>query len=304
MDNGTDPVRQEADTALGSRASTGAPHDASAAVTTRPKPGGQEVAGRRKRPKRDRSILAMRVLSWLVLLAAWQLLSMSVVRSFILPPPAIILSEMVDIARSGELVRQFGASLAKLAESFGIFFVVGALVGTLMAVSRWWEDFLRDAISLAISLPGLVYILVLLLIFGTSGLAPIIAIVAAVAPYVVLQFWEGVKGVSTELLQMGQAFKLSRRRIVRHIMIPALTPFILAAVTHGFSLGWRLVVLTEVFGGSGGIGFQMRTEFSRFSVAGVISWALFFYVFAILLDRVLFSPVSRHVLRWRKDETA
>ena len=245
-----------------------------------------------------------RIAAWVLLLGVWQLLSSYVVESFILPSPAIIFDKMVEIAQSGLLLKNFGASLNKLVQSFAIFFALGAAIGTLMAVSRWWEDFLRDSVSLAISLPGLVYILILLLIFGSRGIAPIAAVVAAVAPYVTLQFWEGVKGVSTDLLDMGTAFEVKRWHVIRHIIIPALIPFTFTAVTHGFSLGWRLVVLTELFGGSAGIGFQMRTEFGRFSVRGVIAWALFFFVFSLLLDRMIFAPLSKRALRWREGETA
>ncbi|MPZ14940.1 MAG: ABC transporter permease subunit [Chloroflexi bacterium] len=242
-----------------------------------------------------------RAASWLLFLGGWQILGTYIVEPFILPPPSIVAPEMVEVIRSGELLRHFGASLTKLAQSFPIFFLLGACVGTLMALNRWWEDFLRDAVSVASSLPGLVYILVLLLIFGTSGLAPIGAIVLAVTPFIVFQFWEGVKGVSTELLQMASAFKLSRAGVLRHVVIPALTPFILTAITHGVSIGWRLVVLTELFGGSSGIGFKMRAEFSHFAVRGVVAWALFFFVFSLIFDRLLFAPISKWVLRWRED---
>jgi NitT/TauT family transport system permease protein len=242
------------------------------------------------------------LLSWTLVLVVWQFLSTYVVKPFILPPPAIIANEMIEIVQSGELIRHFGASLSKLGQSFFPFFVLGALIGTAMAMNRWWEDFLRDAVSFAISLPGLVYILVLLLIFGSSGLAPIIAIVAAVTPYVALQFWEGVKGVPTDLLEMGNAFGMSRPTVLRHIVVPALSPYILTAVTHSFSLGWRLVVLTELFGGSKGIGFKMRAEFSLFSVRGTIAWALFFFIFALVLDLGILAPLSRYTLRWRAEE--
>ena len=243
-----------------------------------------------------------RLASWVVFVAVWQFLGTYVVEPFILPPPSILLPELVEIVQSGELLRHFGSSLGKLAQSFPLFFLAGAFIGTVMALSPWWEDFLRDAVSVATSLPGLVYILVLLLIFGTSGWAPIVAIVAAVTPFIILQFWAGVKGISTELLQMGSAFKVSRGKVVRHIMIPALTPFILTAITHGISIGWRLVVLTELFGGSSGIGFKMRAEFSHFAVRGVVAWALFFFFISLLFDRVLFAPVSNWILRWRESD--
>lgn len=259
----------------------------------------QETADAKVRNRETLNRWSARAASWLLLLAIWQFLSSYVVPHFILPSPGTLVVEMTEIIRSGQLLTQFGASLAKLGVSFVFFFAIGAVVGTLMALSRWWEDFLRDAVSVASSFPGLVYILVLLLIFGTSGAAPIAAIVGAVTPFIVVQFWEGVKGLPTDLIQMGSAFKVKRRAVVRHIMIPALTPFILTAVTHGISIGWRMVVLTEVFGGSAGIGFKMRNEFSYFSVRGLIAWALFFFIFSLIFDRALFSPISRWVLRWR-----
>jgi NitT/TauT family transport system permease protein len=261
---------------------------------------GDGAPGKKRRGWGDTYGLWMaRVASWVALIGVWQLLSTYVVEPFILPPPSRVAAAMVDIARSGKLVEDFGASLGRLMYAFVLFFTIGALLGVLMAVSRWWEDFLRDSVSMAISMPGLVFILIVLLIFGSSGFAPIVAVVLAVAPYVTLQIWEGVKAVPGELLEMGNAFKMGRWKSARHIIVPALIPFTVTAATHGISLGWRLVVLAELFGGSNGIGFQMRDAFSRFQIRNELAWALFFIVFALILDRAVLAPVSKRALRWR-----
>ena len=57
---------------------------------------------------------------------------------------------------------------------------------------------------------------------------------------------------------MARAFQVSTWERNRHIVIPHLAPFLFTGLRFGFSIAWKVTVLTEVFSSSSGIGFQMR----------------------------------------------
>ena len=62
-------------------------------------------------------------------------------------------------------------------------------------------------------------------------------------------------------------------------------------------LAWR-EALTEVFGGSNGVGFQIRSAFDSFNVTRMLAWSFFFVIFMLLMERLL-QRSERRLFRWR-----
>lgn len=243
-----------------------------------------------------------RVAGYVLFLTLWQLTSTYLVEQFILPAPLTILGEMREMVLTGELLKHFGSTLSKIGIGFSIAFVIGTFLAILMGRSEWWNAFFSDGVMLGLATPGLIFALLMAMIFGLSPLGPIVAIVVTAVPYVVVNVVEGVRAVPLELLDMGSSFRTSTARSIRHIIIPSLAPFLFAALRYGFSISWKITTLTEVFGGTEGIGFMMRTEFQLFSMKGFLAWALFFFAFALFLEQIL-QHYSDKFFRWRPQVT-
>ena len=71
-----------------------------------------------------------------------------------------------------------------------------------------------------------------------------------------------------------------------------------------FALAWKVEQLTEVFGSSSGIGFQIRVEFEDFSIPGMLSWVLLFIIFMLLIERFGLVRLERYLFRWRLEDQA
>ena len=241
-----------------------------------------------------------RALGYVVLLGGWQLLSTYVVASHILPSPVTIVGEMGRVITSGQFLTHFGATVQRTFVSLPLVFVLGAAVGLAMGLSRWWEAFFRDFITVLLSIPGLIIVLIAILLMGLSPWGPILAILVTNFAFVTIQVWEGVKDRPRELLDMAAAFGVAPRTRMRHIVLPALAPYLFTAFTYAFTLTWKLAMITELFGASQGVGFRMRAEFWEFNVAGMLAWALLLFVIALAFEKLVLKRVERHVLRWRE----
>jgi NitT/TauT family transport system permease protein len=238
-----------------------------------------------------------RIAGYVVFLAAWQLASGRVLPEYLLPSPVIIVQKMAEIATSGLLSVHFGASLRKIAIGFSITYVLGVTIGILMA-RRWWDGFFRGYIMSTLTTPGLVFALVVAMIFGFSPAGPIVATVLAALPFVVVNVAEGARARPKELFDMARAFDMPSSRVLRHVTLPFLAPYLFTALRYGFSIAWKIVTLTEVFGSSTGIGFMMRREFQSFSMSGMLGWIFYFFVFALFLE-VLLQRGMKRFFRWR-----
>jgi ABC-type nitrate/sulfonate/bicarbonate transport system permease component len=76
-------------------------------------------------------------------------------------------------------------------------------------------------------------------------------------------------------------------------------PFFFASLRYGLANGWKGLVLAEVFAAESGAGYEIAEFRDYGNFAGVVSFAIFFAIFSIIVERLVFGRLSRRVFRWR-----
>lgn len=244
-----------------------------------------------------------RIAGYIVVLGTWELLSGWVLDESLLPGPSHIVLAFGQIWASGRLFSSFGATLTRIGVAFGISFIIGTTIGLLTQI-RWFNGFFRDAQTIGLTTPGLIWALIGLVIWGFEPMGWIFAIVLVTFALVSVNIAEGVRSLPKELLDMSKAFGVPGMRRQRDIVIPHLAPFIFTALRFGFSIGWKVTVLTEVFSSNQGIGFEMRVSSQLFQVDIFFTWVLSFFVFALFLEKVVLQRFERRYFRWRQEVSA
>jgi NitT/TauT family transport system permease protein len=244
------------------------------------------------------------VLGWAVFFGIWELCSKVLFNPFRLPPPDAVAEAMWTIITSGDVVAQFQASLGKIFLGFALAVVLGIPIGFLMGRTRYWKAFFHDPVVVAGSVPGITYAVLALVIFGIGLEGPILAVALISMPFIALNVAAGLEGIDSNLITMSRAFCRPRADIVRHVLIPTITPFVFAGVRLSFALAWKVEALTEVFGSSNGIGFMIRRSYQQYSVVDVLAWMSLFVIFMLLLERLVLLRLERHLFRWRPQEAS
>jgi NitT/TauT family transport system permease protein len=249
---------------------------------------------------RRRRYLAV-VLGWLVFIGLWWLLSLWVGSEARLPSPGRVFQEIVVILQ-GDFWTQFWASIVRVVAGFFAAVLIGTPVGYFMGRSKYWGNFLQSPVIVAGSIPGLTYAVMAFVVFGISFWGPVLAVGLIAMPYVAINVAEGVRGVDRQLVEMSTAYGRNERQVFRHVTVPSVLPFIFAGVRLSFSLAWKVGTLTEVFGSSKGIGFQIRRNYQLFNMPAVIAWVLLFVLFMLLIERFILVRLERRLFRWRQWE--
>jgi NitT/TauT family transport system permease protein len=260
-----------------------------------------EADARRSARRRQWRQTAFLVAGWIAMILVWELGSWWF-GDRILPRPHQVLVEMGEVIRSGNFVPDFTASVLKTFAGFGVAVAVGAPVGYLMGRHRYWQAFFHDGVTVAGTIPAIVYAVLSLIIFGLSNMGPILAVALVSAPYVALNVAEGIRGVDRSLITMSEAFGRTPRQIRREVLIPTIVPFVFAAIRMCFAVAWKVEALTEVFGGRNGVGFQIRTEYQLYDIAGVLAWMFLFIGFMLVIERLVLAKVEARLLAWRPEE--
>ena len=246
---------------------------------------------------------AARITAPLAFLLAWQLLA-PLIPSRILPMPVEVVEAMIEQVRDGTLFESFSVSLGRLALGFAIALVVGLVLGVAMGMSPAFEAMLHDFVVVGLTFPYLIWGLLVAMWFGFEGQGPVIVVFIAALPYVMINASEGVRDVSKDLTDMAAAYDVPRQRVLRHLILPSLSPFFFASLRYGLGNGWKGLILAEVFAATSGAGHaitEMR-EYGHFP--GVIGFALYFALFSIMVERMVFGRLSRRVFRWRPSARA
>ena len=98
---------------------------------------------------------------------------------------------------------------------------------------------------------------------------------------------------------MAEAYDVPRDRVLRHLIVPSLSPFFFASLRYGLANGWKGLILAEVFASDSGAGWHINSMRDYGDFAGVVGFALYFALFSIVVERLVFGRLSRRVVRGR-----
>jgi ABC-type nitrate/sulfonate/bicarbonate transport system permease component len=262
--------------------------------------GSGTVSGR-KRSWFERTFLtphAARVTAPVLFLVAWQLIAPRL-EGELLPMPSEVVEAMWEQLRDGRLLEAFSVSLVRLAIGFALALVVGSIVGLAMGLSPRAEAMFHDFVVVGLTFPYLIWGLLVAMWFGYGWVGPVLVVFIAGLPYVILNMSEGVHDVSKELRDMADAYDVPRDRVLRHLIVPSLSPFFFASLRYGMANGWKGLILAEVFASDSGAGWHINSMRDYGDFAGVVGFAVYFAIFSIIVERLVFGRLSQRVFRWR-----
>jgi NitT/TauT family transport system permease protein len=242
-------------------------------------------------------------LAVLLFLVTWQVIT-PLLPTALIPLPLDVFRFMWDEIRGDTLARTnvwqaFAISLRRLGLGFAIAFLVGVPIGVLMGASRWIERMLRDLVLVGLAMPYLVWALLTASWFGLDSSAMTVTVVLAAVPFVIVNTVEGVRDVPRELSDMARSFRVTRRDVLRHVVLPSLMPFFFASLRYGLANGWKGLIVAEIFAATSGAGWNLQFWYDAHRAYAVVGYALFFVLFALFVEQVVFQKLSVRVFRWR-----
>jgi ABC-type nitrate/sulfonate/bicarbonate transport system permease component len=233
-----------------------------------------------------------------VLLAGWELASRRY-GAYVLPSPAAVVAGLGSVIQSGELWTHAGASLYRIAIGFGGALALAVSMGLASFLWRPARVVVRDAVTVLNSTSVFVWIVVSLIWFGLTDLAPIFTTFMITLPVVAANVVEGVESVDRRLLEMGQVYRLSGWEKFRSIVIPSTIPHLVAGMKVGFGLALKVSVVAEIFGVTSGIGYVMNYSREILATQMVFVWALVMVAIMLVTDKLVFESLTRRLERWR-----
>lgn len=240
----------------------------------------------------------LRLLSFAVFLATWWIAALFA-GGDTLPSPPVVLAAIVTEARSGALLLNLGATLARVALSFTLAMTLGSAIGYLMGRVRLADRLGDPWLILLLNLPALVVIVLAYIWAGLTEVAAIAAIAINKLPAAIVTVREGTRALDASLDEMARVFAIPPWKAFRHVILPQLAPYIAAAARSGLSLVWKIVLVAELLGRSNGVGFEIGVAFQLFDIPRLLAYSLTFVAVVLAIETVLVQPFETRLSRWR-----
>jgi NitT/TauT family transport system permease protein len=169
-----------------------------------------------------------------------------------------------------------------------------------MGRSRRLDLALDSVVTMLMNMPAVVVIVLIYVWFGLNEVAAIAAVALNKLPSTAITLREGARAMDPGLEEMARSFHMPHDRILRHVVLPQLTPYVLAASRSGLALIWKIVLVVELLGRSNGVGFQIQVYFQLFDVRMILAYTLAFILVVQAIEWFGLQPLERRITRWRR----
>lgn len=231
-----------------------------------------------------------------VLLLGWQLFWAA---TDFLPAPLRTLQTAGELLADPATYEDLGATLRRLVVGLAMGYSAAVVVAMLMRISPWWNRFFGPAVYVTITAPSMVVALLCLMVFGLSEFGVCMSVGIVVFPFVVVSLDEGVKALDPKLTEMSRIYGFGALDRVWHLALPEMAPYLFSAFRNVHALGWKIVVIAELFSQQVGIGAEYKRAYGYFELDKLIVWTFFFIVMITAVEYVILRPIERRVFRWR-----
>lgn len=228
-----------------------------------------------------------------VWLLVWQLCWLAVGQDVLLPSPAGVARRLGQMVCTLPFWQQVGLSLLRILTGYLLALALGAALGALTARSRLADCLLSPALRTVRAIPVASFIILLFVLMSKEHI-PTVTSFLMVLPVVWANVDQGVRETDPALLEMARVFRLPPGRVFRHIRLPAVMPFFLAAARTGMGLAWKAGVAAEVLAAPRlGIGRALYEAKVYLESEELFAWTAVIVAISVLLERGLVRLLGR-----------
>lgn len=217
----------------------------------------------------------------------------------VLPSPVEVASAFFEMAISGMILFHVSRTFCRVVLSFSIALGLSLLLSFLMGRSSSTHGFLERVIILFQSIPSAIWIIMAIIWFGISEMAPIFVVWAIAFPILALNIFEGIKNVDSNLVEMAETFGHSKQSVFTKVTLPSIFPYILAGSRVTMSLAWKVSVIAEVLGAQSGIGYAISFAWERLRTDEIFAWAIVIILVLQAFDQLIFRRLEKKVKKYQ-----
>jgi ABC-type nitrate/sulfonate/bicarbonate transport system permease component len=247
------------------------------------------------------SSAAMRILQasagMIVLAGIWQILSITF-PPFLFPPVSEIIKRTIEILVTGSLLIDVLLTAGRIFVGLFGAFIIGSMLALVIARSRTLENFVSPVLTFFQGIPALSWVVFAIIWFQGTEFRIAFIMVMTTLPAFTFQILDAIRSMSKDLFEMTMSFRPSRWTLFRFLIVPTIVPGILTAWKVNLGNAARVVVVAELVGATGGVGYELLRQQQLFDMAGAMAWTLQLVIFVLVVQQTI-NAIEAWALSYR-----
>jgi ABC-type nitrate/sulfonate/bicarbonate transport system permease component len=232
-----------------------------------------------------------------LLVLAWWILTFFF-PPFLVPRLPAVWNSIVGVVTDPRALQSAGVTYARILVGLVGGFLLGGAIGLAMALNEWAERGFEPFIRFFQGVPALSWVVFAVIWFTDVEQRVFFVLLVNTLPSFAIQVHDGVKAIPAELWDMVRAWRPTRAKLIRKLVLPGVLPQVLTAWRVSLGNATRVVIVAELVGATLGVGFQLRLSQERFVMADAVTWTLSLVLFAYVSEWLL-GVLERRLLRYR-----
>lgn len=232
------------------------------------------------------------LVSLTVALTVWQLCSLSA-GSLLVPTPFEVGRELLELCLKPETWLTMGITMARGAAGLLAALLCALVFGIATGSSKTAMRLLAPLVAGLQSCPPILWITLLMVWVGTGSIVPMAVVFATVFPLLFANVAQGCLAIDRRLFDMTRLYRVPRLRVLKQIILPGLTPYLLAGLSYAASTSWKVAAVAEFLGSSNGIGARLFWAYRMLEIPALFAWACIVIILGVTLELLVITPL-RH----------
>jgi len=182
--------------------------------------------------------------------------------------------------------------------AFAIGTVLGMLCGLWLALSPRAAAIYDPFIKAANSMPRVILAPIFALWFGLGIWSKVALAVTLVFFIVFFNVYQGVREVSSVVLNNARMLGANQGQLLRHVYLPSATSWVFSSLHTSVGLAFVGAVVGEYLGSARGVGYLILQAEGTFDINTVVAGIVVLTVCALALDGLV-GRIEKRLLKWQ-----
>lgn len=234
-----------------------------------------------------------------VLIGVWKFVSLNL-NEFLLPSPEKAFKRAYYLILNFK-ENEIDVTFYRFFLGFFISSIIGITLGLIAGCFKTMRVFLRPIISILLSMPPIVWIVMALFWFGFGDVSTLFTTILVTTPLTFANTLLGVVSISKESAEVFKAYKLSFLKKLKFLYVPHLLPYILSSLSLAVAVAVKITIMAELLGSNSGIGAKIADARVMLDSVDTMAFVLIILLFSVFIKYLVIKPLSIILMPWQKE---
>lgn len=229
----------------------------------------------------------------------WETLSRTgLVNPRLLPSASDSLAMLGQLLQRASVRNDLVVTASEVVTAFILAVPLGALIGFLIAESRYFAEVAKPLLFFAFSIPKSIFLPMFILVFGVGFAEKVGYGFFSTIFIVIMSTTAAVESVRVEYLTVARSYGATKSQTVFRVYLPSMLPVLLEALRISMIFNLTGVMLAEMYASRNGFGHQIATWGENFQMKQLLAGVVMISVIAIAFNELI-RWIETRCSHWR-----